>query len=221
MSSVCELWFLIKNIEFYEPELINIIKYYMNTYTFGTNEELKDAVCLWNANRYKALKQYGHISYWDVSLITYMNELFTPFTSGLFDTSLPLPEYNSFNDDISRWDVSNVISMDSMFRYTNKFNQPIGCWDVSSVTNMGHMFCGAIAFNQDISKWDVSFVTNTCEMFKDSIKFNQDISKWNIINLKICYKMFYNCSSLTDENKNKINFTFQNKFNKNIYSVIF
>jgi len=36
-----------------------------------------------------------------------------------------------FNDDISRWDVSNVTNMSYMFGNTKVFNQPIGDWDVS------------------------------------------------------------------------------------------
>jgi surface protein len=45
-----------------------------------------------------------------------------------------------FNDDISRWDVSNVTDMSSMFEDAYVFNQPIGGWNVSKVTNMNKMF---------------------------------------------------------------------------------
>ena len=47
-----------------------------------------------------------------------------------------------FDGDISHWDVSNVTSMRSMFRFS-KFtgkNSNLNNWDVSNVTNMAQMF---------------------------------------------------------------------------------
>jgi surface protein len=52
-----------------------------------------------------------------------------------------------FNGDISRWNVSNVKDMESMFSFAKSFNQPIGDWDVSNVTNMRCMFFYADKFN--------------------------------------------------------------------------
>ena len=44
---------------------------------------------------------------------------------------------NSFNSNISFWDVSNVINMDGMFFNADLFNQDISSWDTSKVENMG------------------------------------------------------------------------------------
>ncbi len=41
-----------------------------------------------------------------------------------------------FNGDISKWDVSGVMSMAWMFRDTRSFNSPLNEWDVSHVTDM-------------------------------------------------------------------------------------
>ena len=38
--------------------------------------------------------------------------------------------------DFSEMDVSNVTSMENMFRTVESFNEPIGHWNVSNVTNM-------------------------------------------------------------------------------------
>ena len=46
----------------------------------------------------------------------------------------------SFNQDISNWDVSNVKDMRSMFTGCKTFNQDISKWDVSNVTDMNYMF---------------------------------------------------------------------------------
>ena len=50
-------------------------------------------------------------------------------------------DYTTFNDDISQWDTSNVVTMRQMFYNASSFNQPIGDWDVSNVTDMYYMFC--------------------------------------------------------------------------------
>jgi surface protein len=64
-----------------------------------------------------------------------------------------------FNQDIRRWNVSNVTSMRYMFRGDWIFNHNLAAWDVSRVQNMEQMFAECHAFNQDLRKWDVSSVT--------------------------------------------------------------
>jgi surface protein len=49
--------------------------------------------------------------------------------------------------------------MSWMFFGGNAFNQDISKWDVSNVKDMSFMFYDAESFNQDISKWDVSNVS--------------------------------------------------------------
>ena len=70
-----------------------------------------------------------------------------------------------FNQDISSWDVSNVVYMAAMFD-SSDFNQDISSWDVSNVTSMGYMFLNS-QFNQDLSSWNVDNVT-ACEGFGDN-----------------------------------------------------
>ena len=133
MSSVCELWFLLSNLRLYELGIFDIIKYYTKTYTFKTNEELKNGVNLWCYEKDKALEKYGDIKYWDVSKITDMSELF---------------HYKHFfNDDISRWNVSNVKNMYYMFSETKNFNQDLNDWDVSNVEDMENMFTYSFLIN--------------------------------------------------------------------------
>ncbi len=132
------------------------------------------------------------ITYTAVDKNTLRNTLFTTgdvtkvCTSNV--TSLfTLPE--TFNQDISSWDVSNVKSMEALFRNNSSFDQDISNWDVSSVTQMRDMFSGS-RFNGNISEWDVSNVTFMLSMFENATHFNQDISNWDVGNVIQMANMF-------------------------------
>jgi surface protein len=58
--------------------------------------------------------------------------------------------FSTFNQDISKWDVSNVKDMSWMFYDADSFNQDISKWDVSNVKDMSFMFYDAESFNQDV-----------------------------------------------------------------------
>lgn len=108
---------------------------------------------------------------------------------------------NSFNQNISNWDVSSVFNMGSMFKGASSFNQDITNWDTSSVIKMLGFFEGATAFNQDISTWDTSSVTSMQGMFKDATLFNQNLSTWCVTNFDSEPENFAPNSGLTDANK--------------------
>ena len=71
----------------------------------------------------------------------------------------------SFNQDISSWNVSSGINFNAMFFNASSFNQDISSWNVSSGNNFQGMFAGASQFNQNISSWDISTTDNTSAMF--------------------------------------------------------
>ena len=104
----------------------------------------------------------------------------TSCTSGITDMSVMFGRDDTFNEDISHWDVSSVTDMRGMFINAEQFNRDIGSWDVSSVTDMSGMFAKATNFNQDIGDWDVSSVTDMSGMFGLATNFNQDIGDWDV-----------------------------------------
>ena len=142
----------------------------------------------------------------DVSSVTYMSN---PF---LYD----------FNEDISGWNVSKVVSMSYMFGGCSIFNKPLSNWNVSEVTDMGGMFRDCTAFNRDLSNWNVSKVRHMeymflhCSafnkplngwgekvssvismsgMFSGCSAFNQDLSNWEVSSVTVMVNMFSFCSA--------------------------
>ena len=90
-----------------------------------------------------------------------------------------VPGAKEFNGDISKWDVSRVTNMASMFASTSSFNGDLSKWDVSSVTIMDWMFYSASSFDGDLSKWDVSSVSYMRSMFSGASSFTQTLcGKW-------------------------------------------
>ena len=101
--------------------------------------------------------KYIDISYWDVSNIESMKQMF-----------YLCKELKSVGD-ISKWNVSKVTNMVYMFYECNEleFIGDISKWDVSNVIYMTRMFEGFKKFNQDLSNWDISNVRAIMYMFDD------------------------------------------------------
>ena len=106
---------------------------------------------------------------------------------------------SAFNQDISSWDVGNVITMDYMFNGAAAFNQDIGGWDVSKVQLMREMFKGCAAFDQDIGGWNVANVTAMDSMFYDASAFNQDIGNWNVGKVTSMATMFRGATAFNQD----------------------
>ena len=108
-------------------------------------------------------------------------------------------EESAFNQDISNWDVRNLTDMYSMFKDNSAFNQPIGDWNVGSVNKMGRMFQGNSAFNQPINNWDVGSVDEMWYMFYNASNFNQPIGNWNVSGVNNMYSMFSGATSFNQD----------------------
>jgi len=108
-----------------------------------------------------------------------------------------------FNQDISSWDVSHVLTMLLMFAGATSFNQDIHLWDVSSVQNMSNIFDGATAFNNGsltddqlhpLTAWNTRSLRIMSGMFAGATSFNQNISIWDVTSALTMEGMFLNAS---------------------------
>ena len=130
-------------------------------------------------------------------------------------------EAESFNQDISSWNVSNVTNMAYMFYHADALSDENKCaihFSFLSNTNWTYdwfEFCDFAAITQDniqeavdlwvsnngtaletygpISNWDVSLITDMSELFKDKATFNDDISNWDVSNVTTMGRMFQEC----------------------------
>ncbi len=96
-------------------------------------------------------------------------------------------------------DLSNVTTMEDMFRNAESMNGDIGDWDTSNITDMSNMFWGASSFNQYIGEWETGNVTTMREMFRHAESFNQDIGSWNTDNVGSMYMIFSNAESFNHD----------------------
>ena len=143
-----------------------------------------------------------NVSSWDVSHTTNMSNMFKnavsfnnlgqPLSWGSKTASVTTMNgmfsgATAFNQDISGWNVANVIDTGSMFAgataYTN-LGQSLNSWNMGLNNNMNSMFAGATAFNQDISGWNTSHVGDMTTMFDGDTVFNQNLSAWNVATVR-------------------------------------
>jgi surface protein len=140
---------------------------------FDSNEELYETVREYMVDVTGVIEIYGDISDWCVDAVTSFKDLFFDDRS---ETNPSL--FEKFDEDISKWNTSNVVYMQNMFNGASSFDQDISQWDTSKVTNMSYMFHDASTFNQFISQWDVRQVTDISSMFVNAVSYDQDLCQW-------------------------------------------
>jgi len=93
------------------------------------------------------------IANWDTSRINNIQSLFS-YTHSL--TYL----------NVSDWNTSNVILMNTLFRSMNAPNLDVSGWDVSNATGMNAVFMNTVNLTYlDVSSWDVSSATTMDNIF--------------------------------------------------------
>ncbi len=108
-------------------ELRTLIRSFVGYRQFD-NSSLQNAIAILKHDKTLCYFHHGHISYWDVSKVSVMHNLFRDIAS--------------FNQPLEQWNVSNVTNMSHMFCKASSFNQTLEQWNVSNVViNMACMIC--------------------------------------------------------------------------------
>ena len=158
-----------------------------------SDADIKIAAKAWCEDAEEAREIYGPISIWNTSEVTDMADLF------IANEDYGCKAAEQFNEDISRWDVSNVTTMHAMFYEASSFNGDLSSWDVSNVTTMDGMFSKASAFNGNLSSWNISNVTTMGAMFYKASAFNGDLSSWDVSNVTTMESMFWSASAFNGD----------------------
>lgn len=153
------------------------------------NGGIYTAIDAWGRDPTAAKVRYGPIASWDTSGVTSMDYLF-------------MNNIESFNEDISCWNVSNVVNMDAMFWSADSFNGDLSRWNVGQVRSMRSMFQRASSFNGDLSHWDVGQVKNMENMFDGATSFDSDLSSWDVAQVQNMRAMFSSASSFNGDLSN-------------------
>jgi surface protein len=124
-------------------------------------------------------------------------------TSNVTDVSMNAMFQNNraFNQNIGRWNVSNVRNMSIMFLNASMFNNDasnsIQSWKAPKCTNFSSMFNGASRFNQPLLDLVDTSGVGSCvltSMFQNDTSFNQNVGNWNVSNVTTMSSMFQNAS---------------------------
>ena len=119
-----------------------------------SNKDLRYALKMWCDDPLTATRTYGHISDWDLSLITDMSKLMRHCSTA-----------ESFNEDISRWNVANVTNMYGTFLGARAFNSDISSW--KTVSNIAwnilrRQVIQSGYFLWNVKSWEFSFCILLC-----------------------------------------------------------
>ncbi|WP_107670315.1 BspA family leucine-rich repeat surface protein, partial [Mycoplasma leachii] len=112
------------------------------------------------------------LSGWDVSKVVNFKNM--------FDRA---KKFNNENKPLN-WNskLKSAKNMQGMFRSTNSFNQDISEWDVSNVADMSKLFENAYAFNNGEKPLDwghkLKSIKNMSSMFNGASKFTHNLSSW-------------------------------------------
>jgi surface protein len=127
-----------------------------------------------------------------------ISALDTPDLSNVVSLFSMFFQATNFNSPVEHWNTSNITNMRSVFNNAQSFNQPIGKWNTSNVTTMTRMFLSAKNFNKPLNNWNTVNVIDMSSMFSGATNFNDSIGNWNTINVTNMSSMF---SSATNFNQ--------------------
>jgi surface protein len=102
-----------------------------------------------------------------------------------------LSDQNRIRYAIGDWDISRVEDFTSVFDYRRNikaldFNEDLSRWNVTNGISFVRMFYGCRSFNSNVSNWNTDRATDLRNMFCGcpSLLLQSDLSRWNTIELE-------------------------------------
>jgi hypothetical protein len=108
----------------------------------------------------------------------------------------------SFSQDLSGWDVRNIIQAEGMFANSN-FNGSLEHWNLQNLYNAQSMFTNDAVFNQSLASWKTPALIYAEYAFYGTSALDQDFSGFDISKLQHAGMMFSG-SGLSPENYSKL-----------------
>ena len=122
----------------------------------------------------------------------------TDYTASIFDRKIPTVK----TIDVSGWDLSNVTTLENVFRGCNALTGITGLntWNTINITNMGHMFYGDKELTNvgGLGYWNTTNVISMNDMFSGCNKLTSVdvLSNWDLSNVKNMDRMFQDCKNI-------------------------
>ncbi|CAH8283918.1 gliding motility-associated-like protein [Mariniflexile fucanivorans] len=86
----------------------------------------------------------------------------------------------SFNGIVNNWDVSGINNLAGTFDGCSIFNRPLDNWNTISVTSMARTFRNCYYYNEPLDNWNTSSVENMNQLFSGATQFDQNIDNWDV-----------------------------------------
>ena len=159
-------------------------------HVFTSTSELRAAVGLYLQG--DELPLFGpSIEYWNVSAITDFSHLFDAH-----EDHVPVYDWDA---NLSRWDVSQAVTMEAMFRGQRLFRgNGLERWDVSRVTTLRSFAQDATAFAADLSTWNVQRVSDLAYVVAGTA-FRGNVSAWNVGRVTDMSHAFYGATFFSSD----------------------
>ncbi|MGB0521971.1 MAG: BspA family leucine-rich repeat surface protein [Flammeovirgaceae bacterium] len=145
----------------------------------------------------KTIEQWGRIVWEDLSHAfngcngLAVNATDAPDLSQVTSLNNLFKNTGNLTGDLSNWDVSTIQNFAFCFNGSN-YNQDISSWDVSNGEGFFGMFWNAPRFNQDISGWNTASAQNFGNMFVNAVDFDQNLGSWKLSTVTNLANMFNN-----------------------------
>ena len=99
----------------------------------------------------------------------------------------------SFNGIVNNWNVSGVTNLSGTFEGCEVFNRPLSLWNTIGVTTMVGTFKNCYVYNEPLDGWNTASVTSMKDMFSGCVSFNQNINNWDVSQVTDMAGMFAAC----------------------------